>query len=78
MPIPPVLRPPSRRQIELWRRGLGIGNATAERSEIYDSACNVRDTYFLLRGVYVNFWPATVAAYIKPPFAIVNTAMPFS
>jgi hypothetical protein len=28
------------------------------------------------RGVKVNFWPEIVAAYISPPLAMVNTAMP--
>ena len=33
--------------------------------------------YPLLCGANVNFCPASVAAYMRPPFAIVNTAMPF-
>src|ERR1700721_3929820 len=28
------------------------------------------------RGVKLNFWPEIVAAYINPPLAMVNTAMP--
>ena len=32
--------------------------------------------YCAVRLLKENFWPATVALYISPPFAIVNTAMP--
>jgi hypothetical protein len=28
-------------------------------------------------GLYENFWPATDASYIRPPFAMVKTAIPF-
>jgi len=36
-----------------------------------------KPAYSLPRGVYLNFWPATVAVYMRPPFAIVKTATPF-
>ena len=28
------------------------------------------------KGLYLNFWPPTVASYIRPPLATVKTAMP--
>jgi len=31
---------------------------------------------YLPSALYENFWPATEASYIRPPFATVNTAIP--
>lgn len=31
---------------------------------------------YFFSGMNLNFWPPTLASYIKPPFAIVNTSTP--
>lgn len=37
-------------------------------------ACSVAG--YLLSALYENFWPATEASYIRPPFVTLNTAIP--
>jgi len=42
------------------------------------AADRVGHTYcFLSKGSYLNFWPPTLASYMRPPLATVKTATPF-
>ena len=73
--VEPVMR--ARVQMELrvvstseaFRAYIGQVN---DRSDVSSTG-----TYPPPAGVYLNFWPAKVAAYMRPPLAIVNTCIPF-
>jgi hypothetical protein len=45
-----------------------------DESPLYGSAAGS----LVPRALYEYLWPARVAAYIRPPLAIVNTAIPFT